>query len=313
MIKKSFFTTSQNRLVYYELEVQKNSEMIVFLNGLSDSTESWAPVKSYLHGRYSTLFIDLAGQGQSLLEESKQNPAKSFKLSVEDQAQSLKEVWDSLNLKTSFHLIGFSYGGGIAVRFASTFPDLIKKLILFLPYTIRLDLAFPIQRMWADQMGFFKNLNLFKPHMNMLGNSYQRMIRDYMNVRFSKHIPDDIRRNVTMDLTEGIMPFNAFEVFDLLPEKSVHLITVENDTLVPKSLYREIWQRLPESKKCSWLNIIDGEHLVFEQAPLFCAQWIESVLKLGKSSVPRTYVGNSYRMETKETTDTRSYQHKASS
>jgi hypothetical protein len=107
-----------------------------------------------------------------------------------------------------------------------------------------------------------------------------------------------------MDLTEGIMPFNAFEVLADLPDNSVHLVTVENDTLVPKSLYLEIWDRLPESKKCSWLNIKDGEHLIFEQAPLFCAQWIETALNLRSSSRPREFTGNSYRMETNETTPT---------
>lgn len=302
MVKKSFFTTSQNRVVYYELDYRENTEVVVFLNGLADSIESWAPVKSYFKGKQSTLFIDLIGQGKSMTEEinSKDGQNLDFKISVEEQAEAVKEVWNSLKIKSKFHLLGFSYGGGVAIRAATLFPELIDKLILFLPYIIRLDLAFPIQRMWAGQMGFLKNLTMFKPQMNALGDSYKKIIRDYMNFRFSKHIPDNNVRRVSMDLTEGIMPFNAFEYFDLLPDHSVHLITVEHDTLVPKSLYYEIWSRLPESKKCSWLNIKDGEHLIFEQAPMYCAQWIEKVLNFKNHTTPRTFEGNSYRMETRE-------------
>tara|TARA_B110001454_G_C12723232_1_gene436023 strand:+ start:27500 stop:28405 length:906 start_codon:yes stop_codon:yes gene_type:complete len=284
------------------LDYRDNTEVVVFLNGLADSIESWAPVKSYLSDNQSTLFIDLIGQGKSLDEEIAASNGKEldFVISVDEQAQAVKEVWDSLKIKTKFHLLGFSYGGGVAIRTATLFPDLIDKLILFLPYIIRLDLAFPIQRIWAGQMGFLKNLNMFKPQMSVLGDGYKKMIRDYMNFRFSKHIPDNNIRRVSMDLTEGIMPFNAFEYFDLLPDHSVHLITVEHDTLVPKSLYYEIWTRLPDSKKSSWLNIKDGEHLIFEQAPLYCAQWIEKILKFKKQSSPRTFEGNSYRMETRE-------------
>lgn len=302
MIKKSFFTTSFNRLVYYELDYVDNTDVIIFLNGLADSIESWVPIKSYLKGKHSTLFVDLIGQGKAWEEEARLNAGKNlnFFISAEEQAQALKEVWESLNLNSRFHLIGYSYGGGVAIRTATLFPELINKLILFLPYIIRLDLAFPIQRLWAGQMGFLKNLNLFKPGMNALSESYKKMIRDYMNFRFSKHIPDHQARQVSMDLTEGIMSFNAFDYFEALPNQSVHLITVEQDTLVPKSLYHEIWSRLPESKKSSWLNIKDGEHLIFEQAPLYCAQWVEEILKFKKDTTPREFEGNSYRMETRE-------------
>ncbi len=309
MIKKSFFKTSQNRLAYFELDYKNTKDTIVFLNGLSDSIEAWGPVKTYLQERYSTLFIDLIGQGQSLDEELKQ-PGTSelhFKISVDEQAQAVEEIWRSLNIKSRFDLVGFSYGGGVALRFASLFPELINKLILFLPFMIRLDQAFPFQRVWAGQMGLLKNLNFFRPGMSMLGESYQKLIRDYMNLRFSKHIPDQQLRKVSMDLTEGIMSFNAFDILNDLPEKSVHLITVESDTLVPKSLYHETWNRIPESKKCSWLNIKDGEHLIFDQAPLYCAQWIETVMSFktprSASAAPRVFVGNSYRMETRETTE----------
>lgn len=306
MVKKTFFKTSQGRTVYFEFDIKERKETIVFLNGLSDSIESWTSVKSYLGENYSTLFIDLIGQGEALNEELEFSQSNfNYKISADEQSKAIKEVCDSLNIKSGLNLVGFSYGGGIAIRFSTLFPELVKKLILFLPYTIRLDLAFPLQRLWAGQLGMLKNFNFFKPHMSILGDSYQKMIRDYMNVRFSKHIPDIKRRQVSMDLTEGIMSFNAFEIFSLLPDKVVHLITAERDSLVPKSLYQEIWNSIPDTKKYSWLNIKDGEHLIFEQAPLYCARWIETIMNFQappKQQPPRTFVGSSYRLEMHETT-----------
>lgn len=303
MIKKSFFKTHRGRTVYFEFNYKENTETLVFLNGLSDSIESWSEIKEYFKGKNSTLFVDLIGQGLSWQEETKNSEPLSFVISAEEQAEALKEVWTSLQINSSFHLIGFSYGGGLAIRFASLFPKLVNQLILFLPYTIRLDLAFPLQRAWAGQIGMLKNIGFLQPHIDIIGSSYKKMIRDYMNFRFSKQIPDHKQRQASMDLAEGIMPFNAFDFFDQLPDKSTHLITVEHDTLVPKSLYREIWSRLPEVKKCSWLNVKDGEHLIFEQAPLYCAQWIETIILMKPSTHSRLFVGHSYRMETKETSE----------
>ena len=126
MIKKSFFKTSQNRLAYFEFDHKSNAETLVFLNGLSDSIESWSEIKSYFKGKYSTLFIDLIGQGQALEEEIKRTPPPNFVISAAEQAEVLKEVWLSLQIKSGFHLVGFSYGGGIAIRSA----DLPKRRAL---------------------------------------------------------------------------------------------------------------------------------------------------------------------------------------
>ncbi|MCK6599405.1 MAG: alpha/beta hydrolase [Bdellovibrionaceae bacterium] len=317
MIKKSFFKTTQERELYYEYETldestKSSGDLIVFLNGLSDSIESWSHIKTYFKTSHSFLFIDMIGQGKSLeKEEALTDIFFDYRISAEQQADGIKELIDFLEIKKNFHLVGFSYGGGIAIRFASLFPYKIKKLILFLPYIIRLDLAFPLQRLWAGQINFFKNVTPLRPSMMIFDQAYQKMMREYMNYRFSNKIPDGHKRQISIQLTEGIMPFNAFHFFQSLPSHAVHLITVDHDTLVPKSLYQETWDRLPEEKKCTWLRIEDGEHLIFDQSPLFCVNWIESLIGHHNPSKPKRFTANSYKMEVFEVDETNSFNKKA--
>lgn len=309
MNTSGFYTTKDNRKIYFEFDYKNNPDAcVVFLNGLSDTIENWKPVRDFLKTEHSFLFVDLIGQGKALESElvdaSKDSKFFDYKISVETQALALKELLEHLKISIPIDLVGFSYGGGVAIRFGAFFPNLINRLILFLPFLIRLDLAFPIQRLWAGQFNFFKNVTPLRPGINALDKSYHRMMRDYMNFRFSKHIPDATKRSVSMDLTEGIMDYNAFNFFSLLPDNSVHLITVDKDTLVPRTLYREAWDRLPENKKISWLKIEDGEHLIFEQAPLFCVEWIEKILNNELSENTKKYVGRAFTMEVEEVINT---------
>lgn len=302
MITKGYFTTSQNREIYYEYDTtflhHKNSELIVFLNGLSDSVDSWVKNKQYFKKKYSYLFIDLIGQGKSLEKEEEQTDVFfDYRITAEQQSDSIKELIQFLNINEKFNLVGFSYGGGIAIRFASLYPDKISKLILFLPYILRLDLAFPLQRLWAGQLNFLKNVSPLRPGMVFFDQGYQKMMREYMNFRFSAKIPDKAKRIISIQLTEGIMNFNAFHFFNTLPEKSVHLVTVDHDTLVPKTLYNETWERLPDDRKSTWLRIDDGEHLIFDQAPMFCIHWIEKIITEKAHSEPKKFISNSYKME----------------
>lgn len=302
MTKKGFFKTSQDREIYYEYDhstpLEKNSGLIVFLNGLSDSIETWVENKKFFKKKYHFLFIDLIGQGKSLeAEEEQKDVFYDYRISADEQAQSVKELIEGLNITSKFYLVGFSYGGGVAIRFASLFPNKIAKLILFLPYIIRLDMAFPMQRLWASQFNFLKNVTPLRPGLMFFDQNYQKVMRQYMNFRFSNKIPDSSKRQISIQLTEGIMPFNAFLHFEELPNKTVHLITVDHDSLVPKSLYEETWDRLPENKKCTWLRIHDGEHLIFDQAPMFCIHWIENIISTKTPLQPEKYLANSYRME----------------
>lgn len=65
--------------------------------------------------------IDLRGYGNSTYH----NPINS----INDFSKDIKLFTDELGLK-SFHLVGWSNGGGIAMQFAATYPERVEKLVL---------------------------------------------------------------------------------------------------------------------------------------------------------------------------------------
>ena len=86
-------------------------------------------------------------------------------------------------------------------------------------------------------------------------------------------------RRVAIELSHGIMQFDAFEVLEKLPDASVFLLTSDCDTLIPRSLFSELWRRLPVSKQGHWTRVPDGEHLLLEQKPDLVHEWLRSVIE----------------------------------
>lgn len=269
--------------VFYKYHKNPNEKgVLVFLNGLSDDTSSWKHVVDYFHHDHSYILVDLLGQGKTLLRQIEKDET-SFRFSVETQCEALTALLQHLHLARKIQLIGFSYGGGIALKWASQHPQRIQKLILLLPFIIRLDQAYPINRFWWQQFNTVKSLpGIFGRQAQMWEKVYQNFLHEYMHHRYTERIPNKLEREAAIQLSEEIMNFNSFEILNLLPEHSTYLLTVDRDTLIPNSLYHELWDRLPTNIRQAWLKISGGHHLLLEEAPLLVAQWLEKIIESKK-------------------------------
>ncbi len=279
-MSSGFLQTSHGSHVFYDYKLV-NSELpvLVFLNGLSDGTESWNPIIENLRDSRNVLRVDLIGQGQALEKDLQADLRLNYRVSVQEQAQALTLILEHLKIKNLIDLVGFSYGGGVALEFFRINPEQLNRLFLWLPYIIRLDQAHPLQRLWSRQFRILKFLPGPAQIAFQMGERvYDHFLHHYMHQRYQKRIPDREMREIAVQLSEGIMKFNAFEALQNLPPIPIHLITVEQDTLVPSFLYREFWQRIPASHKKTWLSIQNGEHLILEQAPAYLARWLEHIL-----------------------------------
>lgn len=285
---KSFtFLTSLNREITYEYHSSEQGTPLIFLNGLSDSYMEWKKISSLTKLKTPFLFVDLIGQGASLQAEFSLGEKYDYKISLEQQGQCLIELCDFLSIP-KFGLVGFSYGGGLALWLAHLYPEKIEKLILFLPFLLRLDLAFPISRFLHSQYDLMKKITpaFFQSPYRMFEKSYENFVRDYMHFRFTDRIPHPLYREAAVQISEGVMNFNVFSILQNLPDGQLHLVSSDLDTLIPKSLMREFWSRLPHEKKQTWTRITDGEHLLFDQNPVFCAQLLENLLAYPHSDKP---------------------------
>jgi len=93
----------------------------VFLHGLGSNSRSWLPQLTEFANSYRVIAWDAPGYGESL------DPRTGWRIA--DYAAALAELVDELGLVT-FHLVGHSMGGLIAIAFCSERPSRVRSLFL---------------------------------------------------------------------------------------------------------------------------------------------------------------------------------------
>ena len=101
---------------------KKENPVLVFMHGWGGSIESWGVIPARLAGfGFFVVVVDFSGFGKSA------EPNRAY--CVEDYADELKELLDFLELD-SFALVGHSFGGRVAIKFATKFKANVLKIIL---------------------------------------------------------------------------------------------------------------------------------------------------------------------------------------
>ncbi|WP_411167512.1 alpha/beta fold hydrolase [Clostridium sp. MB05] len=107
--------------IYYEVSGDLNSKTaVVFLNGVMASTNSW----NYLSPTFEETGLmvirhDFRGQ----LKSDKPKGPYTFSLHAEDA----KKLFEELGVE-KVHIIGTSYGGEVAMKFAIMYPEMTKSI-----------------------------------------------------------------------------------------------------------------------------------------------------------------------------------------
>lgn len=96
-----------------------SQDSIVFLHGFTGSGEDWSIVSKPLSNEFSTKTLDIVGHGNSIIL------ANSDDYHMENLSETLLKLTDS-----SFHLVGYSMGGRLALYMATHYPERIKSLTL---------------------------------------------------------------------------------------------------------------------------------------------------------------------------------------
>jgi len=116
----SFLTLKDDAKIYYE--VHGEGEPVLFLHGIMMSTMSWLAFIPELSRRFKLILLDFRDQGQS----SRMQKPYSQEIHVGDVLALL----DALSIP-KVHVMGLSYGGQVALRFALHNQERIKSLCLF--------------------------------------------------------------------------------------------------------------------------------------------------------------------------------------
>jgi pimeloyl-ACP methyl ester carboxylesterase len=105
------------------VEQQGAGEPLVLLHGFGESTYSWRLVMPELAARYRVIAVDLNGFGYT------ERPRQPASYTLDGQQRLVLAVLDRLGI-ASAHLMGHSYGGGLAQWIAAHHPERVRSLVL---------------------------------------------------------------------------------------------------------------------------------------------------------------------------------------
>lgn len=108
--------------LYYEQHGNPDGDAIVLIHGLNGSHLGWANILSKLGEHYHLTIFDNRGSGQSSVPKGP--------YSIAQMADDTVALMNYLHIETA-HIVGHSMGGAIAQHLAATYPEKLKKLILY--------------------------------------------------------------------------------------------------------------------------------------------------------------------------------------
>jgi len=197
---------------------------LLILHGWGSNSTRWQKVKKLLEEkRIETLILDLPGFGKI--------PSPLEIWGRDDYINWILEKTNGKNWE-KFNLLGHSFGGGLAVKMAASFPERIEKLILCAPAIIRRRSIKSYLFYWAAYLG----KKLFSlPGLKKLYPFSQKLIYKLAGTR-DYYLADGIMKEVMKKIWEEGDLMSALEKIkiptlilwgerdDVLPLKDAYLI-----------------------------------------------------------------------------------------
>ena len=205
-------------------------EDVVLLHGWGQNIEMMKPLGDNLVDHYRVTIIDLPGFGLS--------SEPDYAYTIFDYTDLVYELLDILKIKKPI-LMGHSFGGRIAIVYASKYP--VNKLVLFGSPCVRHEYKSFKQSFYKK----IKKVKLLKPLINVMKNHVGSP--DYRNA--SPIMREILVKAVNQDLSEYAKKITC----------STLLIWGENDEAVPVSEARELDELLNDSA----LIVLPGTHYCY--------------------------------------------------
>lgn len=230
----------KGKTVYYD--VQGKGNPLFILNGIMMSTRSWEPFVETLSEHNMLIRLDFLDQGQS----DKMSEPYTQDLQVDVMYHLVKEL--KLDL---INIVGISYGGEIALLFAKTYPNLVRRMVLFntTPYTSP----------WLKEIGYQWNSigktrdakTYYQATIPVIYSpSYYEKRLDWMKKREAFLLPI-FGNPVFLDAMERLT--NSAESFDIRKDIDnitcpTLLIAADEDYLTPINNQKELHQLMKQSE-----------------------------------------------------------------
>jgi len=122
--KEKSIQTSSGQIFYYLENYFSERPFIVLLHGLSSNHTTWLSImKTLRENQYNYLVLDMRGHGYS--DKTKNKKLYQIPVFTDD----LSQIIEKEQIK-NFILVGYSFGGQVAISYAAKYPGDLKSLLL---------------------------------------------------------------------------------------------------------------------------------------------------------------------------------------
>jgi pimeloyl-ACP methyl ester carboxylesterase len=242
----------QGLRIAYELKGQ--GPPLVLLHGALSDSRIWRWNSNVLSGNFTVLAWDAPGCGRS------DDPPESFRLP--DYADVLAELIQSLNLQNP-HILGLSFGGGLALELYRQYPEIPKSLILVSAYAG-----------WAGSLSPVEVETRLNNGLRQLKMAPEEVVDSWIPTLFSESVPSDFVGKVKAIMRdfhpEGMRTmlhsFAEADLREVLPKIKIPTLLLYGEDDIRSPL--EVAEKLHSNIKTSKLVVIPGTgHVVNIETP----------------------------------------------
>jgi 3-oxoadipate enol-lactonase len=227
-----------NTDLYYEIQGNIDSATtVVFLNGLSQSTLSWAAIAPAFYEKYRVLLLDLVFQGQS-------GTAEKFRTYDEHAA----DVFHLLNaqVKGKIILCGLSYGSAVAQHLIVNYPGFFSGAVLLSTFAHNTALFNAIGESWISALhagGYPLMLDVMLP--TVLGRSYFEKPLIPIQTLKEARIGRDLLNDSLLKLMEATNVRGDYREKLNVVKIPVVVAQGEEDLLIPPAIAKKVADHIP--------------------------------------------------------------------
>lgn len=253
--------------IYYE--TYGEGEPLILLNGIMMSTASWKPFIEVFSQDYKLVLLDFLDQGRS---------DRADKYYTQDlHVEILKELFDSLGFN-KVNMVGISYGGEVALRFAVKYQEKLLTLILANTTGYTTNKLKDIGEAWIHAAKSYDGFTFFKDVMPYVYSDdfYEN------NIQWLKAREKSFNKILTKEWYDGFIRLvrsaEDLNIIDELDKINVPtmIIGAENDSTTPIKLQEKIKERIKDSRM---VVIKDSGHASMYEKPYEFVSIIVGFLK----------------------------------
>lgn len=253
----SFAQQERCRIHYMEAGM---GEPLLLIHSIGQSLYTWRGLFDLLSSRYRVIAMDLPGFGYS-------DRPDNFGFAVEDYAEVIGRFMDALDIESA-HIVGFSMGGGYAMRFALQYPERVGRLVLLSPGSVTNEMPLMVRMIDNPVFGLVASMlynlgsveKLLNDAVFDLTNITQDVVQEYY-----RPIADSVTRRC---IRKSLQYFDDEGIVARLRELSVPVLILnggEDKWHEPSSAAMELYHSA--IRDCGYSVIRNAGHLMHEEKP----------------------------------------------